>query len=365
MGRLPDDQRMLSPSPKRVVIVDDSRSMRSWLSLILGRDPRLIVVGQAENAETARAVIRRTNPDVVTLDIDMPGMSGLDFLERIMRLRPLPVVMISGVTRRNSRVTVEALALGAVDCILKPRTAADLDKADAISARVYAAANSQVFALQATVPPAHGPACALADQHDLPLILIGASTGGVAALDQVLGDLHANGPPVVVVQHMPAMFLESFSGHLDQSLAQDVALVRMGEKLRPGQIRLACAHDRQTEITRAGRDWSCRAAPREADALHCPSVDSLYHSAVPHAGDVIAVLLTGLGSDGARGMLALRQAGAHTIGQNADTCVIYGMPRVAHELGAVIRQLPVQDIGAAINKAVQAHQAARIGPVRG
>lgn len=195
---------------KKVVIVDDSRVIRDWLRVVLEMDDRLCVVGEAKNAVEARQTIKDTAPDVVTLDIEMPGMNGLDFLEKLMTLRPTPVVMISGGTKRNSEATIKALSLGAIDCILKPTTLADQTVLRDITRRVFSAACSNVRPLR---PVAHSamPVASVAAQKHMPLILIGASTGGVAALETVLSSLDPNGPPVVIVQHMPGAFLVSFS----------------------------------------------------------------------------------------------------------------------------------------------------------
>lgn len=341
---------------KKVVIVDDSRTIRNWLRVVLDQEPRLEVVGEADCAETARKVIKQTNPDVVTLDIEMPGMNGLAFLDKLMKLRPMPVVMISGTTRSNSDATITALTLGAIDCILKPNAPSDQSARRDIARRVFAAACSTVQVnppTQRTRP--QGAAAKL--NHKMPLILIGASTGGVGALEQVLSDLHPDGPPVVIVQHMPGAFLVSFSQLLNRNLPQDIAIVRESEILEPGQIRLAPAQGRHTHIIRQGSSWSCRLQEDADNSLHCPSVDMLFRSARPYSTDIIGVILTGLGRDGAEGMLDLRQGGARTIGQDASTSVVYGMPRVSWEIGAVNTQAPLNRIGDEINKAVLAHAA--------
>lgn len=338
---------------KKVVVVDDSRSIRGWLRMILAQDPRLEVVGEADSAEAAREVIKRTAPDVITLDIEMPGMSGLAFLEKLMKLRPLPVVMISGATKSNSEATITALSLGAIDCILKPTSAADPATCRDITRRVFSAACSNVQKAQRQTSSPRMPARSRAGR--MPIILIGASTGGVAALETVLADLPADGPPVVVVQHMPAAFLISFTQMLNRELAQDVALAQEREPLSYGQIRFAPAVGKETGVQRENGQWTCRFSEPAPNALHCPSVDTLFRSAYAWAGDVIAILLTGLGRDGASAMLQLREAGAHTISQDEATSVVYGMPRAAWELGAATSQHPLHDIGAAAAQAVEAH----------
>lgn len=346
---------------KKVVIVDDSRALRAWLRVVIEEDPRLCVVGEAATALEAREVIKQTVPDVLTLDIEMPGMDGLEFLARLMRLRPMPVVMISGSTRNHSEATVRALSLGAVDYILKPATAYDEAARQLIARRVFSAACSTVQ-LSAVDRTPKAAAARPRSSGPMPLVLIGASTGGVAALETVLGSLDTSGPPVVVVQHMPGPFLVSFSRQLDRHLAQDVRLVTTDEVLEPGQIRLAPAEGAHTQIIRRGGQWSCRFSPGEENALHCPSVDALFTSAAPYSADIIAVILTGLGQDGAEGMATLSTNGAMTFGQDEASSVVYGMPRAAFERGAVKRQLPVTQIGAAVNDAaVTWARASRIG----
>ena len=349
-------------SRKRVVIVDDSRTIRSWLRHVLESDPRLDVVGEADCALTARQIIKQMKPDVITLDIEMPGMSGLDFLEKVMSLHPLPVVMISGATKSNSEATVTALSLGAVDCILKPTSVSDPATMRDIARRVFAAACSTAQVMRRQ-PPLAAATSGRVPPDRMPIILIGASTGGVAALETVLADLHLDCPPVVVVQHMPGAFLASFAQKLNRQLAQDVAVAREGEALSYGQIRLAPSQGRHTQVQRRGGTWQCRFTADASGALHCPSVDILFHSAVSYAPDVIAGILTGLGRDGAQGLLELRRAGADTIGQDGPTSVIYGMPRAAFELGAVQTQLPLDQIGEALNRAVRLH-AGQQGVVR-
>ncbi len=339
---------------KRVVIVDDSSTLRAWLRVVLEKDNRLEVVGEADCAANARQVIKLTNPDVITLDIEMPGMSGLDFLQKLMTLFPKPVVMISGATESNSIATVTALSLGAVDCILKPSQGVTPQEGKSIARRVFSAACGKVQTLQRPPTSVSRNKSNLPD-GPLPLIVIGASTGGVAALERVLADLHVDGPPVVIVQHMPGNFLASFAQQLDRNLEQDVGVARSHEPLSRGQIRLAPGMAYHTLVRRSGGDWSCDFAQDVEDSLHCPSVDALFFSAEPFGKDTIGVILTGLGRDGSKGLLALREAGAHTIGQDEETSVVYGMPRAAFEGGAVCEQLALPKIGHAINRAVMRH----------
>lgn len=340
---------------KRVVIVDDSRAIRAWLRAVLQRDKRLIVVGEAQDAVEARQVIRETKPDVVTLDIQMPGMDGLEFLERLMRLHPLPVVMVSSETRFGSDATIRALISGAVDCVLKPTSGTDAKASRDMARRIYSAACCTVQPSLQMRNPMIGPSSP-ANGTLLPIILIGASTGGVAALEVVLRDLPTNGPPVVVVQHMPATFLISFVKLLNRKLEQNVSLALDGGVLQPGQIVFAPEQGFHTEIARRNNNWITQLRSNGEAAAHCPSVDRLFSSVVPFGRDVIGVILTGLGRDGAEGLQQLHSAGAQTIGQDEASCVVFGMPKAAWKLGAVDQQLTLNEIGLAINYAVQKHQ---------
>lgn len=350
-----DSPRLSPPSTvKKVVVVDDSRAIRAWLRLVLEADSRLEVVGEAQDAAEAREVIKRTNPDVITLDIEMPGMNGLEFLEKLMTLRPTPVVMISGTTQRNSESTIKALAFGAVDCIQKPVGPADPHTHRGITRRVFSAACSTVQPLR-KAPLMAGPKRPSYDTTPSPLILIGASTGGVAALETLLSGLDPLDPPVVIVQHMPGAFLVSFSQHLNARLPQDIQLAKAGEVLQAGMVRIAPAMGKHTMVRRSKGEWRCSFSDLDEDALYCPSVEHLFGSARNVASDVIAVILTGLGRDGAHAMLDLRRAGARTIGQDAASCVVYGMPRVAFELGAVEVQADIGRISGLIRDAAQDH----------
>ena len=340
---------------KRVVIVDDSRSIRAWLRHVLESDSRLAVVGEAGDAFEARQVIKALNPDIITLDIEMPQMSGLEFLSRLMRLRPMPVVMVSSATQNGSDAAITALSLGALDCLLKPTGLPDPKTCLDICNRVFSAACARVPG----VAPIHSPhsvtQARLTPTTDGPLILLGASTGGVTALETVLSGLDPAGPPVVIVQHMPNQFLTSFTSLLNQKLPQEVGFVQDDQPLRDGQILFAPAIGKHTEVVRRKGQWRCRLRDDLEKALHCPSVDALFSSAAPHGHDVIAALLTGLGRDGAEGMSLLKRSGAHTIGQDEDTCVIYGMPRVAKKIGAVVEELPLHQVSDGIMAAILAH----------
>lgn len=348
---------------KRVVIVDDSRALRGWLRAVLDSDRRLTVVGEAANAAEARRVIKETRPDVVTLDIEMPGMSGLEFLSRLMTLHPMPVVMMSAATKFGSEATITALTRGAVDCLLKPHDGTNDKAGRDIARRVFSAACSTL----PSMPIPRAPQILtrhLEPFSQMPIVLIGASTGGVVALEAVLQDLRADGPPVVIVQHMPATFLISFSQLLNRKLPQHVSLAVDGATVGAGQVVLAPEQRCHTEINRRNGNWLTHLRPNTERAVHCPSVDTLFASAAPFGHDVIAAILTGLGRDGAEGMHQLHRSGARTFGQDEATSVVFGMPRAAKELGAVDQHLPLDQIGSAINDAIENHRRAqqRVAP---
>ena len=340
---------------KRVVIVDDSRSIRAWLRTVLHMNPDLEVVGEAADAYEAREIIKAVNPDVITLDIEMPKMSGLEFLARLMKLRPMPVVMVSSTTQRGSDAAITALSLGALDCLVKPSGKIDAKTSRDFGRRVFSAACANIPTGSGSLRDAVNSVAVKAPAHRTPLVLIGASTGGVTALETVLSELDPGGPPVVIVQHMPDQFLTSFCSLLDQNLPQNVRIAQGGAAIGPGEIAIAPARGQHTEIVRRNLSWQCQLRNDDERALHCPSVDALFSSAAAHGHDIIAVLLTGLGRDGAEGMRHLRRSGAHTIGQDQTSCVIYGMPKVAKEIGGVVEELPLHLIGSAINSAVQKH----------
>ncbi|WP_099863932.1 protein-glutamate methylesterase/protein-glutamine glutaminase [Pararhizobium haloflavum] len=331
-------------APARVLVVDDSLTMRSMIASVLGRDPDIAVVGQASDAMEARSAIKSLNPDVVTLDIEMPNMNGLEFLEKIMRLRPMPVIMVSTLTQRGADASLAALEIGAFDCVGKPAPGDAAPFADLV-AKVKAAAHSKLRREPAS--PAR-PSEAAIDADYRPrrkVIAIGASTGGVEALIQVLSRFPANCPPTVVTQHMPGSFTRSFAERLDRLCAPKVAEARDGEALSFGRVYLAPGGNRHLEIVNPSAP-QCRLAEGSPVNGHCPSVDVLFSSVAETAGkNAIGAILTGMGRDGAEGLLKMHRAGAATLGQNERSCVVYGMPRVAFEIGAVGRQLPLEAIG--------------------
>jgi two-component system, chemotaxis family, protein-glutamate methylesterase/glutaminase len=332
-------------APVRVLVVDDSPSMRAALNRILGADPDIQVVGCAPEPHAARAMIKELNPDVVTLDVEMPGMDGLSFLEKIMRLRPMPVVMCSTLTARGTEVTIEALRLGAVDCVAKPSgNALELARdADLLRTKVKAAARSRVRPLAAT--PAPKPQAG-ARYRDV-VVAIGASTGGVEALFSLIGAMPPEAPPILVVQHMPAAFTGGFAARLDSVSAMKVVEARDGEPVAPGHVFIAPGGARHMTLI-DGYPPRIRLVASDPVGGHRPAVDMLFESVAARGGGAIGVILTGMGQDGASGLLAMRRAGARTFGQNAESCVVYGMPRAAFEQGAVERQVNLSGMPEAI-----------------
>lgn len=345
-----------SDRPARLLIVDDSRTIRAMLRTIAAGDPRLQVVGEATDPYEARAAIKALSPDVLTLDVEMPRMSGLDFLDRLMRLRPMPVVMVSTRTQGNSREAVRALALGAVDCIDLTRFRGNPEEAHRLAETIVIAAGASVHpheALSAAAPGGAVPKRRYAWNGKV--VLIGSSTGGVDALERVFRVFPPDGPPVLVAQHMPPSFLTSFADRLNDRFAPSVAVARSAEELALGRILLGAGGDSHIAMA-PGRRLTAGPRRDDGDQLYVPSVDMLFRSALRHADKVVAVLLTGMGRDGAQAMAALRQAGATTIAQSGEDCIIDGMPRAARELGAAGQILPLDDIGPAILAACAAQQ---------
>ncbi len=342
----------------KVLIVDDSAVMRSLLSEIISAAPDLTVVGAAPDALVAREMIKTLTPDVLTLDVEMPKMDGLEFLGRLMRLRPMPVVMVSSSTERGSENTLQALELGAVDYVSKPRadTPAQLQLyADDIREKIRAAYSARLRPRVLTLPPAHAgtppasPASALSPRVlDRNLIAIGASTGGTEALREVLCSLPRAVPGIVMVQHMPETFTGSFAKRLDALSELTVVESKGGEKILPGHAYLAPGHSHLlVRKTPAGFFTELSAAAPVN--RHRPSVDVLFQSVADQVGSqALGVILTGMGKDGAQGLLTMKQAGAWNIGQDKDSCVVYGMPREAAEVGALNEVAPLPEIGGKI-----------------
>jgi two-component system chemotaxis response regulator CheB len=326
----------------KVLIVDDSALMRALLTEIIGGAPDLEVVGAAPDPIAARDMIKVLNPDVLTLDVEMPKMDGLEFLGRLMKLRPMPVVMISSLTAKGSEVTLQALELGAVDFVAKPR-AENITLlqgyTEEIRDKIRAAKGAQLrrppSASAAPAPRVAAPSGLSSRVLSEKLIAIGASTGGTEAIKDVLMRLPAEVPGIVMVQHMPESFTPSFAKRLDGLSALRVIEAQGGERIQPGHAYLAPGHSHMT-IKRVGNGWVTELNQHEPVNRHRPAVDVLFNSVAMEVGKhAIGVILTGMGKDGAQGMLAMRQAGAWNIGQDQESCVVYGMPREAALVGAV------------------------------
>lgn len=338
--------------PIRVAVVDDSRSIRSWLKHVLNSDPRLQVVGEAASASEARALLRHCAVDVMTLDVEMPGLSGIEFLARLMVHKPMPVVMISSHTEAGGEAAIKALSLGAVDCVEKPHAAVQEWFGEDVCNRVFHAAHAEVHARRAVPAGAEG-SIPLSRPEGVAwcgdVILLGASTGGVSVLEELMMELDGCPAPVVIVQHMPELFLKSFRQRLAGQLSRSFLLAREGLILGPGQGVLAMGKTVSTRLQR-GRDGSlcCRLGPPSETAMYRPNVDDLFHSAAQSGCSGAAALLTGLGRDGAEGLRALRAAGFATFAQDERSSAVFGMPRAAVAIGAVQHSGTPSEIGRAI-----------------
>jgi two-component system, chemotaxis family, protein-glutamate methylesterase/glutaminase len=329
----------------RVLVVDDSATMRGLIQAALERDLGIEVVGKAADALEARQAIKALNPDVITLDVEMPNMDGLEFLEKIMRLRPMPVVMVSSLTTSGGDATIRALEVGAVDCVAKPMRGC-ADSFSQLPAVVRMAAGASVRPAAPRRPTNAAVSRATPGYvHDGRIVAIGASTGGVEALVAVLSEFPVDCPPTVITQHMPANFTRSLAQRLNRICPPEVSEALDGERLEQGHVYLAPGGEAHLEVVGA-RIPRCRLSASEPVNGHRPSVDVLFASVgAAVGGRAVGVILTGMGRDGAAGLLAMRQAGARTLGQNEASSVVYGMPKVAFEIGAVERQLPLALLG--------------------
>lgn len=343
----------------RVLIVDDSALMRGLLAEMIKSAPDLEVVGAAPDAPTAREMIKALDPDVLTLDVQMPKMDGLDFLERLMRLRPMPVVMVSSYTEAGSDTTLRALELGAVDFIGKPRAEGGCsmeDYAEELADKIRAAANARLRRTGASAggQPASTPKTVSTLRTGMAnkLIFIGASTGGTEAIKQVLLGIPADCPPIMIVQHMPESFTASFARRLDSLCAPKVIESQGNELLQPGTVYIAPGHS-HLQIRRSAKGYVTELLATPPVNRHRPAVDVLFDSAAAVVGrQAIGVILTGMGKDGAQGLLRMRQAGARTFGQDEASCVVYGMPREAFLVGAVEEQCGLDEMARRVMQAV-------------
>ncbi len=338
----------------KVLIVDDSALIREVLTRMLTRDGDITVVGTATDPIDAREKIKTLDPDVVTLDIEMPNMNGLAFLEKLMRLRPTPVVMVSTLTKKGASETLLALELGAVDFVAKPSAefAGGLDAFGAgLRDKIRAAARSDVRGRSNRVEQPKTPVRTAA-APDGSIIAIGASTGGVEAIRTVLSEMPTDCPPVVIAQHMPAGFTGRFAARLDELCAIKVVEAQDRMPLLAGHAYVARG-DYHLRVERSSGQLKCRLAQDELESGHRPSVDVLFESVAKTVGAMaVGAILTGMGRDGARGLKLMRDAGAYTVGQNQSTALVYGMPRVAFEEGAVVEQAPIEQIASRLANAL-------------
>jgi two-component system chemotaxis response regulator CheB len=342
----------------RVLVVDDSAVMRAFLGRVVGAQPDMELLGASPDPLLAIDRIRRTPPDVITLDVEMPRMNGLDFLRNLMAVRPLPVIMISSLTRQGAETTMRALELGAVDFFPKPGSLEALEaSAQEIADKIRAAAAARITRRRPVAPPP-GPEhpksnfAPLAPSSTHPanvfrrLIGIGASTGGVEALRDVLAPLPPHMPPILIAQHMPPGFTETFARRLDTLCRIHVKQADDGEAVRGGVAYIAPG-GRHLVLMRRGSGYYLRVTEDPPVNRHRPSVDTLFRSIARAAGShAVGVMLTGMGGDGADAMLELFQAGAHTIAQDEASCVVFGMPRQAIAAGGVREVLPLAEIPA-------------------
>ncbi len=343
----------------RVVIVDDSATMRAILRNRLEGEGDIVVVGAAADAAQGRQMIRELDPDVITLDVEMPGMNGLDFLEKIMQLRPTPVIIVSGATQKGTNAAARALALGAVDCYAKSENSGGLpfDDMGRLATMIRGAAalrQSSRWPARSASAPASAPAVLGPGQAaPIPatlqtsslerpqLIAIGSSTGGVEALQILLGGFPVDCPPTLVVQHISARFAAAVARTLDQNCPPRIVIAEPDLPLQPGHVYIAPGDERHLTVGGSGMLISKLRGGAPVSG-HLPSVDVLFGSVAAAVGrKAVGILLTGMGSDGAEGLLAMAQAGARTIAQDEATCTVFGMPRAAIALGAAGLVAPI------------------------
>ena len=337
--------------PIRILVIDDSALVRHLLSEILGAVPGFEVVGAAPDPYAAREATKALQPDVLTLDVEMPRMDGLVFLENLMRLRPTPVVMVSSLTTQGAEVTLRALELGAVDFVSKPALglAAGLAAlAEELAAKIRVAARAQLQPLQAPPPRLGAVGSAPGYRTTAQLVAMGASTGGTEALRAVVSALPADAPAVVITQHIPASFSRPFAERMDRASAMRVSQAEDGQPILPGHVYVAPG-DAHLCVERSGARWRCRLSQAAPVNRHRPAVDVMFDSVREACGrNALGLLLTGMGEDGARGLARLRQAGASTLVQDEASAVVWGMPGAAVKLGAAERILNLNELPEAI-----------------
>jgi two-component system chemotaxis response regulator CheB len=326
----------------RVLVVDDSALMRRLLARSLEQEGDIQVVGSAADAYQARDLLVQLKPDVITLDVEMPKMNGLELLKRYMPVLPTPTIMVSAVTGQGSELAAQCLSAGAVDVCTKPEGSVGEHGFDGLRDRIRTAAKAKLQRTRAQGPTRTAESMRA---HPETLVVVGSSTGGVQALDLFLRQWPKMAPPLVLAQHMPTGFTAGLARSLAERTGLDVKEASPGEHLRPGLVRIAPANDHHTVVVRREGQYALEMVGGEKVCHQRPAVDVLFDSAAKVAGrHGVGVLLTGMGRDGAAGLLAMRQAGAYTIGQDEASSVVYGMPRAAKELGAVDLQLGLDHI---------------------
>ncbi|HHB1424866.1 TPA: chemotaxis response regulator protein-glutamate methylesterase [Serratia odorifera] len=344
-----------------VLSVDDSALMRQLMTEIVNSHPDMEMVATAPDPLVARDLIKKFNPQVLTLDVEMPRMDGLDFLEKLMRLRPMPVVMVSSLTGKGSEITLRALELGAVDFVTKPQLGIRegmLAYSELIAEKIRTAAKARLPQRSTAPTPAilsHTPL--LSSEK---LIAIGASTGGTEAIRQVLQPLPATSPALLITQHMPPGFTRSFAERLNKLCQITVKEAEDGERVLPGHAYIAPG-DRHLELTRSGANYQVKLQDGPPVNRHRPSVDVLFRSVAQFAGrNALGVILTGMGNDGAAGMLEMHRAGAYTLAQSEASCVVFGMPREAIASGGVNEVVELERISQRMLAQIAGGQALRI-----
>ena len=345
----------------RVLVVDDSALVRSLLAEIINRQPDMECIGSANDPLIAREMIRELNPDVLTLDIEMPRMDGIDFLGRLMRLRPMPVVMISTLTERGAEVTMKALELGAVDFVSKPRIGvadglSELSSQIVEKVRIAAAAHikraitapSLAGAAAGEAAPVRAPVTSIGRVSTEKLICIGASTGGTEAIKEILTRLPADSPGIVITQHMPPGFTTSFAARLNSLCQLTVKEAANGERILPGHAYIAPG-GKQFRVDRSGANYLAVVEDGELVNRHKPSVEVLFKSVAHVVGrNAFGVMLTGMGNDGAKAMREMKDAGSYNYVQDEASCIVFGMPREAILHGAADEVLPLTSIAPAL-----------------
>ncbi len=327
----------------RVLIVDDSLVFRELLVRNLSKDPAIEIVGTAQNAFEARDAIVALKPDVMTLDIELPRMDGLEFLRKLMPQYPMPVVVISALSDK----VFDAMKAGAVEFVAKPKATDRVELEEFISrelpVKIKVASVAKIGNIKKSLQTATDVKLAR-EKQDI-IVAIGASTGGTQAIASVIKEFGPDIPGTVIVQHMPPGFTEMYANRLNDQCRVLVKEAKNGDYVKPGQVLIAPGGDAHMELIRSGDEFQVTIKKGPKVNGHCPSVDVLFNSVAKVAKDrAVGIILTGMGGDGAKGLLNMRKAGAHTIGEDEDSCVVYGMPKVAYELGAVEYQVKLEDV---------------------